>query len=36
VNLAILERFTKMELVDTIGLRKKIAARMIASGKYVV
>jgi len=35
-NLTILKRFTKMELVDTIGLRKKIAARMIASGKYVV
>jgi alkylation response protein AidB-like acyl-CoA dehydrogenase len=35
-NLTILKRFTKMELVDTIGLRKKIAARIIASGKYVV
>jgi hypothetical protein len=35
-NLAILKRFTKHELVDTIGLRKKIAARMIESGKYTV
>jgi alkylation response protein AidB-like acyl-CoA dehydrogenase len=35
-NLAVLKRFTKHELVDTIGLRKKIAARMIESGKYTV
>jgi hypothetical protein len=35
-NLAILKRFTKMELVDTIGLRKKIAARQLEAGKYTV
>ncbi len=35
-NLAVLKRFTKAEPVDTIGLRKKIAARMIESGKYTV
>ncbi len=35
-NLAILKRFTKSEPVNTIGLRRKIAARMIEAGKYVV
>jgi alkylation response protein AidB-like acyl-CoA dehydrogenase len=35
-NLAILKRFAKYEPVDTIGLRKKIAARMIEAGKYTV
>jgi alkylation response protein AidB-like acyl-CoA dehydrogenase len=35
-NLAVLKRFTKYEPVNTIGLRRKIAARMIDSGKYTV
>ena len=35
-NLAVLKRFTKYEPVNTIALRKKIAARMIESGKYTV
>ncbi len=35
-NLAVLKRFTKYEPVNTIGLRRKIAARMIDAGKYVV
>jgi len=35
-NLAVLKRFAKYELVNTIGLRRKIAARMIEAGKYVV
>ena len=35
-NLAILKRFAKYEPVNTIGLRKKIAARMIEAGKYTV
>ena len=35
-NLTILKRFTKMEMADTIGLRRKIAARLIEAGKYAV
>jgi alkylation response protein AidB-like acyl-CoA dehydrogenase len=35
-NLAVLKRFTKYEPVNTIGLRRKIAARMIDAGKYSV
>jgi butyryl-CoA dehydrogenase len=35
-NLAILKRFAKYEPVNTIALRKKIAARMIDAGKYTV
>jgi len=35
-NLAILKRFTKADLVDTIGLRKNIAARLLEAGKYTV
>jgi alkylation response protein AidB-like acyl-CoA dehydrogenase len=35
-NLAVLKRFTKYEPVNTIGLRRKIAARMIEAGKYTV
>ncbi len=35
-NLAVLKRFTKYEPVNTIGLRRKIAARMIDAGKYTV
>jgi hypothetical protein len=35
-NLAVLKRFAKYEPVNTIALRKKIAARMIEAGKYTV
>jgi alkylation response protein AidB-like acyl-CoA dehydrogenase len=35
-NLAVLKRFTKYEPVNTIALRRKIAARMIEAGKYIV
>jgi alkylation response protein AidB-like acyl-CoA dehydrogenase len=35
-NLAVLKRFTKYEPVNTIALRRKIAARMIEAGKYTV
>ncbi len=35
-NLAVLKRFTKYEPVNTIGLRRKIAARLIQAEKYVV
>jgi hypothetical protein len=35
-NLTILKRFTKMDAVDTIGLRRRIAARLIEAGKYLV
>ena len=35
-NLAVLKRFTKYEPVNTIALRRKIAARMIDAGKYLV
>src|SRR5580692_4253421 len=35
-NLAVLKRFTKYEPVNTIGLRRKIAARMIEAAKYTV
>lgn len=34
MNLAVLKRFTKYEPVDAIGLRRKIAARVLESGKY--
>ena len=36
MNLAVLKRFTKYEPVDAIRLRRKIAARLLDSGKYVV
>jgi alkylation response protein AidB-like acyl-CoA dehydrogenase len=36
MNLAVLKRFTKVEPVNTIGLRRNIAARLIQAGKYVV
>lgn len=36
MNLAVLKRFTKYEPVNTIGLRRSIAARMISAGKYTV
>ena len=36
MNLAVLKRFTKYEPVDAIGLRRKIAARVLDSGRYVV
>ena len=35
-NLAVLKRFTKYEPVNAIGLRRKIAARLIRAEKYVV
>ena len=35
-NLAVLKRFTKYEPVNTIGVRRRIAARMIEAGKYTV
>jgi butyryl-CoA dehydrogenase len=35
-NLAVLRRFTKRDAVDTIALRRKIAARLIEAGRYVV
>jgi alkylation response protein AidB-like acyl-CoA dehydrogenase len=35
-NLAILKRFTKYEPVDTIALRRKVAARLIQAERYVV
>jgi alkylation response protein AidB-like acyl-CoA dehydrogenase len=35
-NLAVLKRFTKYEPVNTIALRRKIAARLIETGKYTV
>src|SRR5580704_4465064 len=35
-NLAVLKRFTKYEPVDLIGLRRKIAARLIQAERYVV
>ena len=36
MNLAVLKRFTKYEPVDTIGLRRKIAGRLIEAERYVV
>ncbi len=36
MNLSVLKRFTKSEPVDVIGLRKKIAARLINAEKYFV
>jgi hypothetical protein len=35
-NLAVLRRFTKYEPVDAIGLRRRIAARLIQAERYVV
>ncbi len=35
-NLAVLKRFTKFEPVDAIGLRRKIAGRLLDAGRYVV
>ncbi len=35
-SLAVLRRFTKRDAVDTIALRRKIAARLLDAGKYVV
>jgi hypothetical protein len=35
-NLAVLKRFTKYEPVDLIGMRRKIAARLIQAERYVV
>jgi hypothetical protein len=36
MNLAVLRRFTKHEPMNTIALRRKIAARLIEAGRYVV
>jgi alkylation response protein AidB-like acyl-CoA dehydrogenase len=35
-NMAVLRRFAKHEPVDSIGLRRKIAARLLAADRYVV
>jgi alkylation response protein AidB-like acyl-CoA dehydrogenase len=35
-NMAVLRRFAKYEPVDAIGLRHKIAGRLLAAGRYVV
>ena len=35
-NLAVLRRFTKRESVDSIALRRNIAARLLAAGRYIV
>jgi alkylation response protein AidB-like acyl-CoA dehydrogenase len=35
-NLAVLRRLAKRDAVNTIGLRRKIAARVLEAGKYVV
>ena len=35
-NLAVLRRFTKREPVDCIALRRNIAARLLAAGRYMV
>jgi hypothetical protein len=34
--MAILRRFTKHDPVDTIGLRQRIAERLLNAGRYVV
>jgi len=36
MNLAVLKRFTKYEPVNGIALRRKIAGRLLESGKYIV
>jgi butyryl-CoA dehydrogenase len=36
MNLAVLKRFTKHEPVNAIGLRRKIAARLLDAGRYIV
>ena len=35
-NMAVLRRFAKYEPVDAVGLRRKIAGRLLAAGRYVV
>jgi butyryl-CoA dehydrogenase len=35
-NLAVLRRLAKRDAVNTIGLRRKVAARLLEAGKYVV
>jgi alkylation response protein AidB-like acyl-CoA dehydrogenase len=35
-NMAILRRFAKFEPVDSIGIRRRIAERLISAGRYVV
>jgi alkylation response protein AidB-like acyl-CoA dehydrogenase len=36
MNLAVLKRFTKHEPVNAIGLRRRIAARLLGAGRYIV
>jgi alkylation response protein AidB-like acyl-CoA dehydrogenase len=36
MNLAVLKRFTKREPVNAIGVRRKIAARLLDAGRYIV
>jgi hypothetical protein len=35
-NMAILRRFAKFEQVDSIGIRRRIAERLLSAGRYVV
>jgi hypothetical protein len=35
-NMAILRRFAKFEPVDSIGIRRRIAERLLSAGRYVV
>ena len=35
-NMAVLRRFAKYEPVDSVGLRRRIADRLLASGRYIV
>jgi hypothetical protein len=35
-SMAILRRFTKHDAVDTIGLRRRIAERLLSAGRYIV
>jgi hypothetical protein len=35
-NMAVLKRFTKFEPVNAIGLRRKIATRLLSAERYVV
>jgi hypothetical protein len=36
MNLSVLKRFTKFEPVNAIGLRREIAARLLAATRYTV
>jgi hypothetical protein len=35
-NMAVLRRFARFEPVDAVGLRRKIAGRLLDAGRYVV